>query len=220
MTRRELKQDKFIIATIKAKDFLEKNSKLVIRAILGLIIVAVVVIFFIRSKQTANLNAATMLGRAQLLLNSGQKQAAQDSLNLIIDRYEGTSSAGRATFLLAKIYWENNDFEKAKGYFQKYIDDYLDKTVVSQSALAGYADCFINENMYDEAAKYYEKAAKVNPDFPETPEFLFSAATAYRDAGKIDKAEELAQQIIDDYTDVQIKNKAEILLENLKYTKS
>lgn len=220
MTRRELKQDKFITATIRAKDFLEKNSKLVIRAILGIIIIAVVVVFFVRSKHEANLNAATMLSRAQSLLNSDKQQVAQDTLNLLIDRYDGTSAAGRATFLLAKIYWEKNDFENAKIYFQKYIDEYMDNTVVSQSALAGYADCLIHENMYDEAAKYYEKASKVNHDFPETPSFLLSAATAYKEAGKFDKAEELAQKIIDDYTDVQIKNKAEILLQNLKYAKS
>ena len=220
MTRRELKQDKFIIATFKAKEFLEKNSKLVIRSIVGLVIIIVIIIFYVRSKKAANINAATMLGTVQLILNSGHQQAALDSLNLIVERYDGTSAAGKATFLLAKTYWENNDFENAKINFKKYIDEYLNKTLISQSALAGYADCLIKENNYDKAAEYYERAAKINPDYPESASFLFSAATAYKDAGKFNKAEDLAERIISDSKDIQIKNQAEILLENLKYAKS
>lgn len=220
ITRKELKQDKFIIATLKAKDFLQKNSKVVVRSIFGLVIVIAIVIFLIRSKQTANVNAASMLSRAQLMLGGPQQESVADSLKVIVDRYDGTVAAGKATFLLAKIYWEDNDFENAKIYFKKYIDDYVNGTVVSQSALAGYADCMIKEGSYEKAAEYYERAAEVDPKYPETPEFLFSAATAYKEAGKIEKAEKLVEKLLADFNNPQIKNKAEVLLEDLKYAKS
>jgi len=220
ITRKELKQDRFITATLKAKDFLEKNSKLVIRSIFGLLIVVVIIVFFVRSKQTANVNAANMLSRVQFMLGGPQQEAAVDSLKIIVDRYDGTAAAGKATYLLAKIYWEKNDFENAKVYFKKYIDDYFNETVVSQSAFAGYADCLIREEDYQGAAEYYERAAEVDPEYPETPEFLFSAATAYKDAGKIEKAQKLVERLLADFNNPQIKNKAEVLLEGLKYAKS
>jgi TolA-binding protein len=220
ITRKELKQDKFILATLKAKDFLEKNSKIVFRSIILLVAIIVVVIFLVRSKRSANVNAASMLSRAQFMLGGPQQETVADSLKIIIDRYDGTVAAGKATFLLAKIYWEDNDFENAKVYFKKYIDDYTNETVVSQSALAGYADCLIKEENYEEGAEYYERAAEVDPKYPETPEFLFSAATAYKEAGKIDKAEKLVERLLADYNNPQIKNKAEVLLEDLKYAKS
>jgi TolA-binding protein len=219
ITRKELKQDRFITATLKAKDYLEKNSKLVIRSIFGLAIVIIVVVFFVRSKQKANVNAEGMLSRVQFMLGGSQQEAAQDSLKVIVDRYDGTAAAGKATYLLAKIYWEKNDFENAKVYFKKYIDDYFDETVVSQSALAGYADCLLSEKDYEGAAEYYERAAELAPEYPETPEFLFSAATAYKDAGKIEKAEKLLKRVLADFNNPQIKNKAEVLLEDLKYAK-
>lgn len=220
MTRRELKQDKFILATLKAKDYVEKNAKLIIRGLLLFVVVIVIVVFFVRSKKQASLEAATMLGQVQMMMNSGNQQAAADSLQLIVDRYDGTAAAGKATFLLAKLYWERNDFTNAKGYFERYIDDYLDKTVVSQAALAGYADCLFQDEDYEGAAKYYERAARLNDDFPETPRFLFSAAAAYKEAGQFKKAEELAQRLIKDYNDIQVKNRAEILLEDLKLAAS
>jgi len=217
ITRKELKEDKFIIATIKAKEYLDKNSKLIIRGIIGLIIVAVIVIFFVRSKKEANAKAATMLGQAQLMLSSAKQTAVLDSLNLIVDRYDGTIAAGKATFLLGKLNWEKNDFENAKKYFKEFIDDYSDETIVTQAALAGYADCLMQEKNYHESAQYYERAAKINPDYPESPGYFFSAAAAYKEAGEYGKAEELAEKIVNDYQNVQIKNKAEILLESLKY---
>lgn len=220
ITRKELKQDKFIIATLKTKEFLEKNSKLVVRSILGLAILIVVIFFFVRSKQAASANAASMFSRVQFMLGGPQQDAALDSLKMIVDRYDGTVAAGKATYLLAKIYWEENDFENARVYFKKYIDDYFDETVVSQSALAGYADCLIREENYLDAAEYYERAAGMDSEYPETPEFLFSAAAAYKDAGKIEKAERLVERLLADFNNPQIKNKAEVLLEDLKYAKS
>lgn len=220
ITRKELKQDRFIIATLKAKDFLEKNSKLVIRSIFGLVLLIVIIVFFVRSKQAANVNAASMLSRVQFMLDGPQRGAAADSLKIIIERYDGTVAAGKATYLLAKIYWEDNDFENAKVYFKRYIDDYSDETVVSQSALAGYADCLVRDENYEEAGKYYERAAEVDSEYPETPEFLFSAAAAYKEAGKIEKAEKLVERLLADFNNPQIKNKAEVLLEDLKYAKS
>lgn len=220
MSRRELKQDKFILATLKAKDYVEKNGKVIFRGVLLLVAVVIVIVFFIRSKQQASLEAAAMLGQIQMTMYSGNQQAAMDSLQLLVDRYDGTAAAGKATFLLGKFYWERSDYLNAKVYFKKYIDDYLDKTVVSQAALAGYADCLLHEKNHEEAAKYYERAARVNPDFPETPHLLFSAAAAYKEAGKLKKAEELAKKVIDDHQNIQMKNRAEILLEDLKLAQS
>jgi tetratricopeptide (TPR) repeat protein len=220
LTKRELKQDKFVLATLKTKDFLEKNSKFVTRSILALVILIVVVTLFIRSKETANLEAAAMLGQTQLLLSQGQRSSAIDSLKLLIEMYDGTRSSGKAAYILGKLYWEDNEFENAKKYLQKFIDSYLDKTVISQSGLALYADCLLNEGNIYEAAKYYEKAAKINKDLPETPALLFSAAESYREAGDFNRAKNLANEIINKHQKSPIKSRAEVLLESIDYEKS
>ncbi|KYK22050.1 hypothetical protein AYK24_02670 [Thermoplasmatales archaeon SG8-52-4] len=220
LTKRELKQDKFVLATLKAKDFLEENSKIVTRSILALVLLIVVVTFFIRSKQTANLEAATMLGQTQLILSQGQRSSAIDSLKLLIETYDGTQSSGKAAYILGKLYWEDNNFETAKAYLEKFIDSYSDKTVISQSALALYADCLMNEGNISEAAKFYEKAAKINKQLPETPSLLFSAAECYKEAGNLKKAENLVNEIINKYEKSPVKSRAEILLEIIEYEKS
>jgi len=49
------------------------------------------------------------------------------------------TAAGQGCFLLAKLYWEQDDTTNAKIYFKKYIDDYGDDDLLFSAALAGYA---------------------------------------------------------------------------------
>lgn len=219
-TKKELKQDKFVLITLQTKDFLEKNSRTVLLAVIGVLVLIVAFNFWRQSRATANLEASNMLVRAQDVFYRGQKDAAKDSLKLLIERYDGTASAGHATFLLGKIYWEDDDYDSAKIYLKKFIDDYLDDTIISQSALASYADCLLIEKNYEDAAKYYEKAAKIDPKFPETASYLYSAASAYKEAGEYKKAEKLIDKLLADFKLTPQKNKAELLLEVIKMEQS
>lgn len=219
-TKKELKQDKFVLATLKAKDFLEKNSKLIFRSVIAVLVIVIVAIFWTRSKEAANFEAAIMLAQTQMALVNGPKDAVKDSLDFLIDNYDGTESAGQASFILGRIYWEDNDFENAKIYLKRYIDDYLDNTVISQTTLSSYADCLVVEKNYSEAAKYYEKAAKINADYSGTASFLYSAAAAYKDAGDFKKAEKLLNKLLNDFERTSLKSQAEVLLELVKLQKS
>jgi predicted negative regulator of RcsB-dependent stress response len=219
-SKKELKQDKFVLATLKTKDFLEKNSKLIFRSIIAFLLIVIVTIFWIRSKEAANMEAAVMLAQIQMAQASAQKNVVKDSLTFLINNYDGTASAGQASYMLGRLYWEEDDTENAKIYLKKYIDDYLDDTIISQTALSSYADCLMIDKNYREAAKYYEKAAKMNSDFPETASFLYSAAAAYKEAGELDKAEKLLNKLLNDYAGTSLKSQAELLLEFVKLQKS
>ena len=64
--------------------------------------------------------------------------------------------------------------------------------------------------------RYYEKAANVNKNLPLAPSYLYSAALAYHDAGDLDQARKVADQIIRNYDKSDYKQKAELLLEMIK----
>ena len=212
VTKRELKQDKFVLFTLKAKNFIEDNARILMRVAVGVLILIVLVSFYVRSKRSASVEASAMLGEAQLAYNLGDVKRTETVLKTLINEYEGVTAAGQGCFFLAKLYWERDDFANAKIYFKKYIDDYAEDDILTAAALAGYADSLIKENNIAEAAKYYEKAGKVNPDDPMTPSYLYSAAWAYLESGKPRKAEELAQEIVEKYQKSKYKKQAEVLL--------
>jgi len=215
LKKKELKQDKFVMATIEAKAFVEENISKILYAVLGVLVIAILAYFYVQSKASAEQTAISLLSRAESELQNNQKENAISIYQEIIDQYDGTNAAGKATYTLAKIYREDNDPVMAKTYFKKYIDDYDGKNIMMQAASAGYADCLFAEKNYDEAAKYYERAANIEPEFPMAMEYLYSAAQAYKEAGNTGKAKALAQKIIDENKNAVIKNNAEILLKSL-----
>jgi outer membrane protein assembly factor BamD (BamD/ComL family) len=216
ISKRELKQDKFVTMTIKAKEYVEAHSRLIMYGTIALLAVIVIVSFLARSKRQANVAANELLGKAAFTLSQGNMQQGETQLKELIDNYSGVTAAGQGCFLLAKYYWQKNDYTNAKLYFEKYLDEYSDDELLTAAAYAGYGDCLSQEGKTLEAAKNYEKAARVDKDSPQTPAYLFSAAQAYMTANELTKAQKMAQEIVKDHAKSEFKNKAEILISMLK----
>lgn len=214
-TKKELKQDQFVLATMKAKTFVEDHSRQIIYISLGVLAIIFLAIYIMNSRSQAKIDAASLLSTAQEQMRNGEKENAIATFNEIIDQYQGTPAAGHAAFFLGKSYWEEGDLTQAKPYFETFINKYAGKNIMSQAAYAAYADCLLSEKDNEGAAKNYEKAATTDPDFPLSVDYLYSAAQAYSDAGNSAKAKALCQKIIDDYNNPTFKNRAEVLLESL-----
>ncbi|MCB9067721.1 MAG: tetratricopeptide repeat protein [Calditrichia bacterium] len=215
-SKKELKEDQFIMATIQAKSFVEKNATKIAGGVVAVIAILVLGYFWTQSKKNAEETATTMLTQAQFELQNNQRDVAIATYTSIMDEYSGTNGAALATFQLAKLYWSDNNLELAKSYFKSFLDDYGDNTILLQAGHAGYADCMLAEKNYDEAASHYEKAAGISPDFPQAIAYLYSAAQAYKEAGNTGKARSLAERVVAQSEDnQQIKNRAEVLLKSL-----
>ncbi|GAB4332604.1 MAG: hypothetical protein Kow0037_10270 [Calditrichia bacterium] len=217
ITKRELKEDKFVTFTFKARDWIEENAKTLIYGGIALLVLIVLISFYTRSKQNANIQANAMLGEAQLAMSQNDSDKAERLLLKLVEDYSGVTAAGQGCYVLAKLYWEKEEFAKAETYFQKYIDDYADDELLTASALAGLADCYLHKQDVKGAAELYERAAKVNKDLPLTPSFLYSAARAYMESEDSAKAASLAKEIIKNYEKSDYKNKAELLLNMLQF---
>ncbi|MCK6621766.1 MAG: tetratricopeptide repeat protein [Calditrichaceae bacterium] len=215
-TKRELKQDQFVLATMKAKSFLEDHSRQLVYGVLGVIAAAALVWFYLNSQKSAQKEALSLLSTGQEQIRNGDKENGMATFTEIVERYNGTHAAGEAAFFLAKFYWEDNDFTQAKKYFKAVTDGYAGKNIMTQAAYAGYADCLMGEKNYAEAAKNYEKAATIDPMFPMAADYFYSAAQAYREAGNLQKAKELSDKVIKDYNNPALKNRAEVLLQSLE----
>ncbi len=212
ITKKELKQDKFVLFTLKARDFIDENAKLLVRVGIGVLIVIILASFYIRSKRNANTEANEMLGEAQMALNQNNTTQADTLLKDLVKNYDGVTAAGQGCYLLARSYWQKSDYANAKIYFKKYVDEYADDDLLTSASLAGYGDCLMQEGNVKEAADYYEKAGNVNKDLPMAPSYFYSAAQAYMQINDLSKAQELAEFIVKNYENSEYKNRAEILL--------
>ncbi len=216
ISKRELKQDKFVSYTLRAKEYAENNGRTLMW--IGGFIVAVILIlaYLAHSKSQANVKANELLARATFSYEQGNAQQGEELLKQLVDNYAGVIAAGQGCFYLAKIYWQQNDFANAKIYFKKYIDDYKDDILLTSAAYAGYGDCLLEEGNVKDAARNYEKAAQVDTESPQAPSFYYSAARAFLDAKDYQNARKVASIIVDNYDKSEYKTKAEILLNMIK----
>jgi predicted negative regulator of RcsB-dependent stress response len=216
ITKKELKQDKFVIYTIKAKEYIENNSRRIMWMAIGILALILAVSFISRSKKTANLEASILFSEASLAMEQGNIQQGESQIKQLIDNYQGVEAAGQGCFFLAKYYWQQSELPNAKIYFKQYLDDYKDDPLFTAAAYAGYADCLYSEGDTLGAAHNYEQAARAVKESPLTPAYLYSAARAYMEASDFSKARKLASEIVDRFEDNTIKNDAEILLNMIK----
>ena len=211
-SKKELKEDKFVAFTLQARDYIETNSKKLIIYSLIVVLVIFSVWFYSYLKNQANVDASALLGEAQLAYTSGDAAKGEEQLKKLVEEYPGVKSTGNGCFILAKKYWEKNDYVNAETYFKKYLDDYADDDLLTSAAYAGYADCLANKGDMKSAAENYKKAGSVNRELPLTPSYIYSAAMAYMEADQIQEAKKLTQDILDNFSNSEYKKKAELLM--------
>jgi len=115
----------------------------------------------------------------------------------IADEYSNTPSANIANAYLGSLYLRQQNFQEAIKYLKKYSEtgsEILDPLVIG---LIG--DAYSESHDYNNAAEYYEKAAKKSSNSYTTPLFLKKLGLVYEQLNENKKAEEAYSKIKTEY---------------------
>ena len=212
ITRRKLKEDKFVTYTFKIQKFLQESLRKVLSYGIAVVVLFVIIFVYVSSKQKAERNAEAAVGQAEIFYEYGDYETAQTQFTEIINKYEGTSGAGKAVFYLANINFEQKNYDEAKKYFQLYLDNYRNDKLLLGSSYNGIGECLEDQGLYQEAINYYEEALKKFDTLILAPEFLLNIGRCYELSGQKDKAQETYNQILEKYPDSLFTQEAEKLL--------
>jgi outer membrane protein assembly factor BamD (BamD/ComL family) len=201
ITKKEIKEDKFVTFTFKLNEWIRAHLNQVLMVGGGVILVGVIVFFIFSSKSKREKNAADLLGKAGMELQTGDLGTAMSDLQKVVNQYGSTESAKRATFLLASAYYYAKDYAQAQSFFEKSLDSYKDNPSMSASAQAGIADCYLQKGNYSLAGDNYVKAVSMDPKGFLSSQYLLEAANAYLKADQNDKAKEMLNRLIQEYPD-------------------
>jgi tetratricopeptide (TPR) repeat protein len=135
----------------------------------------------------------------------------KDSLNLalegdgnnlgfkdIVSDYKFTDAANLANFYAGVSYLKLGKFEVARLYLEDFSSDDL---LVQARAYSLIGDTYMEEKKFEDAAKYYQKAADYKSNKFFSPSYLMKAALAYEKSNQPEKAKEAYDKIITDYYD-------------------
>ena len=216
ITKKDLKEDKFVKFTLQAKTYLDENSKQVFYMVTGILVVAIVVIVFVYAHNANVEEARGQLGIAQVEYSNLNYDKAITRLESLIESYDGTNEADQGMFLLANILYQKERYEESKNYFEQFIDSYSGSNILLASGIAGLAACYEKEEMYSEAGETYSNAASTAPDFVEADNYLYLAGICFSKAGDTLKAIEKFEYLVENNVTNKRLNDAKAQLTKLK----
>lgn len=116
----------------------------------------------------------------------------------IVQEYKFTDAANLANYYAGVAYLKQGKWELARLYLNDFSSDDL---LVQARAYSLIGDAYMEEQNFDEAARFYSKAAEYKPNKYFTPAYLMKAALAFEKNNQNDKAVEAYDKIIQKYWD-------------------
>jgi tetratricopeptide (TPR) repeat protein len=186
-------------ALTRSEQFIEKNQKNLLIALVAIVVVVTGVIFF-RSSYLAPKEEA-----AQKLIFIGEQYFAIDSFQValhgdgasfigfegIIDEYGSTKTAKLAAAYAGLCYKSMGNYETAIDYLGR---SNADDIMVSPALVGSIGDCYVELGKTEKAISYFEKAGESENELL-APIYLMKAARAYESLQKYDKALKVYEQV-------------------------
>ncbi len=185
-----------------AESWLEQNPKIVVG--IAAVILIVVGGYFAFNYYKGNQDALAQSEMFQAVYyfeaDSLDKALNGDGNNLgflqIIDEFGITDAANLANYYAGVSYLKQGKFELARLYLEDFSANDL---LIQARAYSLVGDTYMEEEKYDDAAKFYHKAANYEPNKYFSPGYLMKEALAYEKLNQNDKARETYDKIINQY---------------------
>jgi tetratricopeptide (TPR) repeat protein len=190
-------------ALTRTEKFIEKNQKILIYVIGG--IVAVVLLYMAYKK----FYLAPREARAQSQMFMAEKYFEKDSLKkavegdgsypgfkAIIDDYSGTKSANLSRYYLGICYLKMGQYDNAIEQLKKFSSD---DDILGPMAKGAIGDAYTELKNYDKAAENYIDASELKNNVFTSPMYLMRAGLLYEEMKKYDKALEMYNKIKKEY---------------------
>lgn len=213
ISRREMKEDRFILWLYELSSEIDKHWKSLTAAVV-LVIVCVAGWYYWSNKQTGDLiEAGRVFAPGQTAMDDNRYEDAIPIFERVVNEFGGTALASEATIELANACFQTGDFEKARTYYQVYLDEYGGEDAMYQvTARSGLAACDEEDEKYVEAARQYLDLAEEDPDSYLAPGFLLDAARCYTAVEQKDQARALYDRVVETYESTPYARDAQIAL--------
>lgn len=195
-------------AKVTAEHFLERNSKMLVGILGGIIVIVGGYLFYkymiIEPRQK---EAVEQMFQAQI-------QFEKDSFDLalnnpgggyagfleIIDQYSGTPAANTANYYAGISYLNMGNFDEAINYLDAFSPKDDMTKAMKQGALG---DAYAEQNDLDKALAQYNKAANVSDNSLIAPYYLMKAGQLSEQLGKFAEAKSAYERIRDEFPNTE-----------------
>jgi TolA-binding protein len=187
-----------------AETWMERNPKIIIGVLTALVLVVGGYIFYKYYKDTQEGEAQREMFQAVFYFEADSLELALngDGNHLgfidIINDYGITDAAKLANYYAGVSFLKQGKFDVARLYLEDFSSNDL---LVQARAYSLIGDTYMEEKNYEEAARFYDKAANYKPNKYFSPAYLMKAALAFQKNNQNEKAIAAYDKIITEYFD-------------------
>lgn len=187
-----------------AESWIERNPKTVIGILAGILLLVGGYFGYQYYKDNQETEAQREMFQAVYYFEADSLDLALngDGNNLgftqIIDEYGITEAANLANFYAGAAFLKQGKFEVARLYLEDFSSNDL---LVQARAYSLIGDTYMEEQNFEDAANFYEKAANYKPNKYFSPAYLMKAALAFERSNNEDKAIAAYDKVINEYHD-------------------
>lgn len=186
-TKKEIKRDPLLETLYQINQYYKANKRQLL-AILGTVIAVVVIVWVgVKWKITSEHDASRMFGKALISIQIKEFEEASQQLEPILSEYPNTSDGSKALFYLGLISLEQEDFIRARQYFNDYLNN-ADNPDLECGALSKIAYTYEKDGDYSMAAEYYEQASEICEGTYQRRSNLLNSILSYVKVGEFNKA--------------------------------
>ena len=208
LTKKQIRQDKFITTVIKLAGTIQRNSKRFAIGIAVVLVAVIVVVAVTQHRKRQQAQATEVLGEAQLAKWAGETEEVEELYQRVIQEFSSTNSGGEAWVALGNLYFEQGEIKKAEAAFQEYLKKYQDDSILTYTAWSGLAACLEEEGKYSEAAQKHRSFADRHQDSAWAARALWDAFRCSCLSGEFEEAKMALQQLISFYPDSPLAYRA------------
>lgn len=195
LSKSELREDEFVEWIMEAVEYVKERARLFVGGAVAMIAVIVAINYFIESKEADRLKAAALLGDVLMVEQGGEQTEAIRRAEELVSAYAGTPAAAQGTIILANLYYAQGRYVEARGYYQRYLDNYEPLDVLAYAAQSGLGACLEAEGQFVAAAQHYETYAAQQAGTIREAMAQMEAARIYGLAGESGKQQSLLEQV-------------------------
>ena len=212
LSKEELQTDPLIENYNKAANFFNENRTTIIAILISIIVVVGSLVGYNYYAANQEQEAQQLLAIAEGYYTEGDYDKAinGDSFELtygflaVANDYSGTEAGNLAVYYAAVSSFKLGNIEDALGYLARYN---APEGILGVGPVSFNAKLLLANGSTEKAAETFVKAANWDINDTTTPYNLYEAAEAYFKAGNYDKAQELSEQIINEYpTSAELPN--------------
>jgi tetratricopeptide (TPR) repeat protein len=218
ITKHMMKEDKLVTATFQLSEWIQKNTKKILRVAGVIVAVGIVIFIIISTRARRNEKSYQLLSQATLEFRVGQLNQAVSNLETVVNQYAGTKAASQATFLLANIYFYNGQLDQAISTFEKFKDKYKDDPLLLASSLSGIAQCYLEKREFMRAGAFFSQAFESDSQGVLAANYLLSSGFSYSQGKDLEKAKSSYQKIVEFFPNSQEAVKAKKELAEIDYS--